>query len=176
MTGSDITVDEYNAAGTGVYSTQTGTPAKLGFQKFVNFGAHVGGTSGSGSSSSSGSASDPSSNSSGAGLSGSTSSGSTSSGSTSAPAPTFAETSGGVVHTWSNYSNAGGTEGPEIPPNDTVQILCAVTGFTVADGNTWWYQVASSPWNGTYYASADAFYNNSATSGSLTRRFQTART
>jgi hypothetical protein len=42
-----------------------------------------------------------------------------------------------------------------------------VPGFRVADGDTWWYKVASSPWNGTYYASADAFYNNGQTSGSL---------
>jgi len=42
-----------------------------------------------------------------------------------------------------------------------------VTGFAVADGDTWWYRIASSPWNSTYYGSADAFYNNGATSGSL---------
>jgi len=48
-----------------------------------------------------------------------------------------------------------------------VQILCKVPGFAVADGNDWWYQIASSPWNNSYYVSADAFYNNGATSGSL---------
>jgi hypothetical protein len=80
---------------------------------------------------------------------------------------TFAETSGGVVHTWSDYADAGGGEGPEIPSNDTVQIACKVEGFRVADGNTWWYRIASTPWNGDYYGSADAFYNNGATSGSL---------
>ena len=83
------------------------------------------------------------------------------------PAPTHAETTGGVTHTWTNYTNAGGTEGPSIPSNDTVQIACSLTGFRVADGNTWWYRIASSPWNGAYYASADAFYNNGQTSGSL---------
>ena len=83
------------------------------------------------------------------------------------PPPTYAETSGGVVHTWTNYSNAGGTQGPSIPSNATVQIACKLTGFTVADGNTWWYRIASSPWNGGFYASADAFYNNGQTSGSL---------
>jgi hypothetical protein len=81
--------------------------------------------------------------------------------------PTYSETPGSVVHTWTNYSDAGGTEGPEIPSNETVQIACKVPGFAVADGDTWWYQIASSPWNGTYYGSADAFYNNGATSGSL---------
>ena len=84
------------------------------------------------------------------------------------PAPqTYPETSGSVVHTWTDYANAGGTEGPEISSNDTVQIACKVSGFRVEDGNTWWYLVASSPWNGAYYASADAFYNNGQTSGSL---------
>jgi hypothetical protein len=40
-------------------------------------------------------------------------------------------------------------------------------GFRVADGNTWWYRIASGPWNGAFYVSADAFYNNGQTSGSL---------
>jgi hypothetical protein len=84
------------------------------------------------------------------------------------PAPqTWSETTGGVTHTWTNYTNAGGYEGPSIPSNDTVQIACKLTGFRVADGNTWWYRIASSPWNSGYYASADAFYNNGETSGSL---------
>jgi hypothetical protein len=85
-----------------------------------------------------------------------------------APSPqTYSETTGSVVHTWTNYSNAGGSEGPSIPSNDTVQITCKVAGFAVADGNTWWYRIASSPWSNTYYGSADAFYNDGATSGSL---------
>lgn len=85
-----------------------------------------------------------------------------------APTPqTYSETPGSVVHTWTDYADAGGTEGPTIPSNETVQIACKVTGFAVADGNTWWYKIASSPWSGTYYGSADAFYNDGATSGSL---------
>jgi len=78
-----------------------------------------------------------------------------------------AETTGGVTHTWTNYTNAGGTQGPSIPSNATVEITCAIQGFRVADGNTWWYKIASIPWNDAYYASADAFYNNGATTGSL---------
>jgi hypothetical protein len=81
--------------------------------------------------------------------------------------PTVAETTGGETHTWTNYSNAGGTEGPVIARGTTVQISCKVTGFKVPDGNTWWYRIASSPWNTLYYASADAFYNNGATTGPL---------
>jgi murein DD-endopeptidase MepM/ murein hydrolase activator NlpD len=86
---------------------------------------------------------------------------------TPAPPPTYAETVGGNANTWTNYSNAGGSQGPTIPSNNTVQIACKVTGFRVADGNTWWYRVAQSPWNNQYYVSADAFYNNGQTSGSL---------
>lgn len=81
---------------------------------------------------------------------------------------TYAETSGpGPVHTWTNYTNAGGVEGPSIPDNSTVQTACKLEGSRVEDGNTWWYRIASSPWSNAYYASADAFYNNGATSGSL---------
>jgi hypothetical protein len=89
-------------------------------------------------------------------------------GSQPAPPPaTYPETTGGVAHTWTNYTNAGGTEGPQIASNQTVQIACKLTGFKVPDGNTWWYRIAQSPWNNQYYVSADAFYNNGATSGSL---------
>ena len=83
------------------------------------------------------------------------------------PPQTYSETVGGDAHTWTNYSNAGGNQGPTIPAYQTVQIACKVTGFRVADGNTWWYRIASAPWSNTYYVSADAFYNNGATSGSL---------
>jgi hypothetical protein len=81
--------------------------------------------------------------------------------------PTYAETIGGPTATWSDYADAGGTQGPYIAAYQTVQVACAITGFTVADGDSWWYQIASSPWSGSYYASADAFYNNGRTSGSL---------
>ena len=77
------------------------------------------------------------------------------------------ETTGVAAKTWTNYSNAGGTRGPNIPAFDTVQISCKVQGFKVVDGNTWWYRIAQSPWNNVYYVSADAFYNNGQTSGSL---------
>jgi hypothetical protein len=74
---------------------------------------------------------------------------------------------GGVTHTWTDYGDAGGSEGPSISSFTTVQVACAVQGFRVADGDTWWYRIASAPWDGSYYASADAFYNNGQTSGSL---------
>jgi hypothetical protein len=80
---------------------------------------------------------------------------------------TYSETPGGEVHTWTDYADAGGSEGPTIPSNETVQIKCRIEGFRVSDGNTWWYLIASGPWNNQYYGSADAFYNNGETSGSL---------
>jgi hypothetical protein len=84
------------------------------------------------------------------------------------PPPTsWAETTGGVANTWTNYQNAGGTAGHQIGAHATVQVSCRLQGFKVADGNTWWYRIASSPWNNAFYVSADAFYNNGQTSGSL---------
>lgn len=63
------------------------------------------------------------------------------------PPATYAETVGGNAHTWTNYTNAGGYEGPTIPAYTTVEIACKLSGFRVQDGNTWWYQIASTPWN-----------------------------
>lgn len=84
------------------------------------------------------------------------------------PSPsTYAETVGGPTSTWSDYADAGGTAGESIASNATVQITCRAEGFTVQDGNPWWYQIATSPWDNSYYASADAFYNNGNSSGSL---------
>jgi hypothetical protein len=80
---------------------------------------------------------------------------------------TYPETTGGAANTWSDYMTADGVQGPYIPVNTTVQITCATAGFRVADGNTWWYKIASSPWNNAFYVSADAFYNNGRTTGSL---------
>jgi hypothetical protein len=82
-------------------------------------------------------------------------------------ATTFPETAGGTTNTWTDYRNAGGQRGWSIPPSSTIQISCKAQGFRVQDGDNWWYRISSSPWNNTYYASADAFYNNARTSGSL---------
>ena len=79
----------------------------------------------------------------------------------------YEETAGGEASTWTNYINAGGIKGPTIAAQQSVLIACKVTGFKVPDGNTWWYRIASSPWNNKYYVSADAMYNNGATSGGL---------
>jgi hypothetical protein len=54
------------------------------------------------------------------------------------PPPTYPETTGGAANTWTNYTNAGGYQGPTIAAYATVQIACKLQGFRVADGNTWW--------------------------------------
>jgi len=77
---------------------------------------------------------------------------------------TYAETTGGQTHSWSNYTNAGGTAGPVYPGQTALAIDCVEqNGFRVADGNTNWYHITGSGVS----ASADAFYNNGSTSGSL---------
>jgi surface antigen len=82
-------------------------------------------------------------------------------------ATTFAETTGGSAHTWTDYRSAGGVEGVQLPANYTVAVTCRVVGFQVEDGDAWWYRIASSPWNDRYYATADAFYNDGSTAGPL---------
>jgi hypothetical protein len=84
------------------------------------------------------------------------------------PVPrTYPETVGGPANTWSNPQTGGGSHGPTISSNQTVQISCRLQGFKVQDGDTWWYRIASAPWDNKYYVSADAFYNNGQTSGTL---------
>ena len=83
------------------------------------------------------------------------------------PPPTYPESTGGFTQTWTNPANAGGDQGESIESGTTVQVSCRLEGFAVEDGNRWWYRLAQAPWNGQFYASADAFYNNGATSGSL---------
>jgi len=43
VSGSNITIEEYNYAGTGAWDTRTGTPSALGFSEFVNFGLNPSG-------------------------------------------------------------------------------------------------------------------------------------
>ena len=77
------------------------------------------------------------------------------------------ETVGSAAHTWADYKKAAGAAGPEIKAYATIKVDCRVKGFKVTDGNVWWYRIASKPWDGRYYVSADAFYNNGKTSGPL---------
>ncbi len=77
------------------------------------------------------------------------------------------ETVGARTSTFTDYKNAGGRAGRHIRKYQTVKVICRVRGFKVQDGDTWWYRIATSPWDGKYYASADAFYNDGRTRGSL---------
>jgi hypothetical protein len=80
------------------------------------------------------------------------------------PASTWTETTGTPAHTWADPVQLTGAGAP-LGPRQSVQVLCRVKGYAVQDGDPWWYRLASEPWNGHYYATSDAFYNNGATSG-----------
>jgi len=82
------------------------------------------------------------------------------------PAPTWTETTGTPAHTWADPTQLTGAETP-LGPRQSVQVLCRVRGYVVQDGDPWWYRLASAPYNGHYYATSDAFYNNGAVSGSV---------
>jgi hypothetical protein len=82
----------------------------------------------------------------------------------SGPVSTWTETTGTPAHTWADPVQLTGA-GTPLGPRQSVQVLCRVRGYVVQDGDPWWYRLASTPWNGDYYATSDAFYNNGATSG-----------
>jgi transcriptional regulator with XRE-family HTH domain len=82
------------------------------------------------------------------------------------PASTWTETTGTPAHTWGDPTQLTGAGAP-LGPRQSIQVLCRVRGYIVQDGDPWWYLIASAPWNGHFYATSDAFYNNGATSGSV---------
>lgn len=79
----------------------------------------------------------------------------------------YAGNPGRTTSTFRNYKHESG-RGPSIPGHKPILMSCRVHGPAVADGNTWWYRIAASPWNNRYYVSADAFYNNGRRTGPLT--------
>lgn len=81
------------------------------------------------------------------------------------PLTTYTETTGTPARTWSDYMIAGGEAGPPLGPRQSIQVSCRVRGYIVPDGDPWWYRIESPPWNGDFYATSDAFYNNGQTSG-----------
>jgi hypothetical protein len=88
------------------------------------------------------------------------------------PAPSrgvkpLTETTGGTTNTWSNYRIAGGSQGPTLGTDVPVKVECRVFGRPTQDGDPWWYRIGIKAGRGRFYASADAFYNNGQTSGSL---------
>lgn len=81
---------------------------------------------------------------------------------------TYPETAGSTGgNTFTNPANAGAPLGQRVGDYQTIRVSCRLTGWKAQDGNTWWYRIASSPWNNAFYAPADNYYNNGATSGSL---------
>jgi transcriptional regulator with XRE-family HTH domain len=82
------------------------------------------------------------------------------------PTSTWTETTGTPAHTWADATQLTGA-GTPLGPRQSVQVTCRVRGYVVEDGDPWWYRLASAPWNGHYYATSDAFYNNGAVTGSV---------
>jgi len=65
-----------------------------------------------------------------------------------------------------NYETITG-RGPDLTDHQAVLISCRVRGKAVADGDVWWYRIAAKPWKDKYYVSADDFYNDGRSTGSL---------
>jgi transcriptional regulator with XRE-family HTH domain len=82
------------------------------------------------------------------------------------PASTWTETTGTPAHTWANPVQLTGAGAP-LGPRQSIQVLCVTRGYVVQDGDPWWYRIESSPWDGKYYATSDAFYNDGAISGNV---------
>ncbi|MCX4632398.1 hypothetical protein [Streptomyces sp. NBC_01443] len=61
------------------------------------------------------------------------------------------------------FLNAHGAKGPgePIPAHTWVEVECRVYAPEIKSANPdgWWYRIASSPWNGSYYAVANTFMN-----------------
>jgi hypothetical protein len=81
------------------------------------------------------------------------------------PPAAIVETTGGLTGTFTDPVDLTG-DPLSLPPQMSVTVSCKTIGRAAADGNTWWYRIATPPWQARY-ASADAFYNNGATSGPL---------
>jgi hypothetical protein len=87
------------------------------------------------------------------------------SGATTPSGTTWTETTYAQAKTFADFVNAGDPLGAPLSPGQAVTVSCRVHGFKVKDGDTWWYRLASPPWNGNYYATSDVFYNTPNTSG-----------
>ncbi|MGW0754475.1 hypothetical protein [Streptomyces sp. NPDC002587] len=61
------------------------------------------------------------------------------------------------------FLNAHGAKGPgeRIPAHTWVEVECRVFAPEIDSANPdgWWYRIATSPWNGSYYAVANTFMN-----------------
>ncbi|HEX4669259.1 MAG TPA: hypothetical protein VH275_04710 [Solirubrobacterales bacterium] len=79
------------------------------------------------------------------------------------------ETPNHPVNTFTNYHNASGM-GPAIAAGQWVQVSCKVYDPTIASVNPdgYWYRIASSPWNNSYYSPANTFMNGDPYGGPYT--------
>lgn len=79
------------------------------------------------------------------------------------------ETPNHPVNTFMNYHNASGM-GPAIGAGQWVQVACKVHDPAVQSVNPdgYWYRIASSPWNGSYYSPANTFMNGDPYGGPYT--------
>lgn len=79
------------------------------------------------------------------------------------------ETPNHPVNTFTNYHNASGI-GPQIAAGQWVQVSCKVYDPTIQSVNPdgYWYRIASSPWDNTYYSPANTFMNGDPYGGPYT--------
>jgi hypothetical protein len=79
------------------------------------------------------------------------------------------ETPNHPVNTFTNYHNASGI-GPQIAAGQWVQVSCKVYDPTIQSVNPdgYWYRIANSPWNNTYYSPANTFMNGDPYGGPYT--------
>jgi hypothetical protein len=81
--------------------------------------------------------------------------------------PEYPGNPGRGTYTWTDYRTSSGDPGEKLVGYQPADVLCRVKGLRVPDGDVWWYRIAGSPWHGRFFASADAFYNNGESRGSL---------
>lgn len=84
---------------------------------------------------------------------------------------TYAEQEGHYgANTFTNPYNASGIGPNKIPAAAWVQVSCKVYAPAIqsASPDGYWYRIASSPWNNTYYAVANTFMNGDPWGGPYT--------
>lgn len=77
------------------------------------------------------------------------------------PAQVYVEQQGSLgANTFTNPYNASGM-GPKVPPYGYVEVSCKLYAPQIASANPdgYWYRIHSSPWNDSYYAVANTFWN-----------------
>lgn len=59
-------------------------------------------------------------------------------------------------------------EGPRIDNHATVEVSCKIAAPSAGSVGTYWYRIASQPWNNQYYAPANSFLNGDPVGGPYT--------